>query len=418
MKKCVHCGADMPDDAKACSNCGWPAEDYQDPSVNNGGSDKPGKDQSGMDKPDIDRPGVSDKGQSAESSDTGDAGGKDDKPERMPWDVLQDQQHIQPVQPASGESDPSGKQHSSSVYADTEHTEHKEAQQSTPSVFDDAEHSKEKFDIPWDPEEADREKEKARSAAGTGHGNHSETGGSDRAGNVAQNQGQEHTDSAEQPTGYWFQGKWHPLADLDAESSAGNQERSGNNTGRGNDWSSGNTWNSQNAGQNGSASQGGSFNQGYDHGYNRGYNRDNDGGPYYNWNSPFGNASSGGQGYPPRTSNFAVAAITMAVLSIFLNSLYCIPSVLGIIFAVMALQQMKKYPGQYKGKGMATAALAISIVLFVIYLIVFIEVAKLMQDPAFMQQIENYLKQLQGGSVSSSSSSVPTQVASIFRFWR
>jgi hypothetical protein len=50
------------------------------------------------------------------------------------------------------------------------------------------------------------------------------------------------------------------------------------------------------------------------------------------------------------------------------------------------------------------------IVLFIVYLIAFVEVFRLMRDPAFMKQIEDYLKQLQG-TVSSSAG----QAAAMFR---
>jgi len=388
----------MPDDAKACSNCGWPAEDWQEHAAGSKAADSSGSDTADQSVPvtsgsdAADRPAPVTSGSDAadrtgsdaadsrmypESSDNGDQNRKDDQPERMPWDVLPDQ-HAQGEQSAENKTDHS-------------------------SVGTESDQPKEKFDIPWDPEEADREKARAKKASDTanvengGQGVHGENGS-------AQNQNQGNTDSSEQATGYWFQGKWHPLTDLDSGTQEKNPGDSGSSDNHGNGWSSWNT-------QNGPVFRDGSYDRGNDQGYNRG----NNGGLYYNWNNPSG-SSFGGQGYPPRTNNFAVAAITMAVISVFLNSLYCIPSVLGIVFAVMALQQMKKNPGQYKGREMAIAALVISIVLLVIYVIIFIKVAMLMQDPAFMQQIENYLKQLQGGSVSSSSSTVPTQVASIFRF--
>ena len=111
-----------------------------------------------------------------------------------------------------------------------------------------------------------------------------------------------------------------------------------------------------------------------------------------------------------RNNSFAVAAMVLAVISIFLNSLYCIPSVLGIFFAIVALNQIRKNPGAYRGRGMAIAALIMCIVLFIVYLVAFVEVFRLMRDPAFMKQIEDYLKQLQGAASSSAG-----QAAAMFR---
>ena len=304
----------------------------------------------------------------------------------------------------------------------------------------DKDDSEDKIDIPWDPEEADRKKAEARNGGGDGGFGNAESSG-DHTDVFRNRNGEEHSD---QPGGYWFQGKWHPLSDLNSGESS-NRERTGSGNGR--YWENG-AWhdgplagNSQNnrgssensgnaGGWNGSGSNGGNSGNGWNNGSsNGGWNTGSSNGGWNNgqntswnssnsnggWSGNQGNAPYGsgyGPGYPMRNNSFAVAAMVLAVISIFLNSLYCIPSVLGIFFAIVALNQIRKNPGAYRGRGMAIAALIMCIVLFIVYLIAFVEVFRLMRDPAFMKQIEDYLKQLQG-TVSSSAG----QAAAMFRVW-
>ncbi len=511
MKKCIHCGAELPDDAKACNNCGWPvgkpdtisgssheiprgssetpSEEHSagtDEEVNKSGDTKaPAALETTADQEKIagasgtaDFPGVEDvvhKGQNVTSAAT------DSETAKTEADVREEQNAASAAtdsEAAKTESDVREEQNAASAATDAE-TAKAEAgvreEQNAASAATDAEtakaeagtqeeqkiaraaadhgviwdkdDSKDKIDIPWDPEEADRKKAEARNGGGDGGFGNAESSGNHT--DVFRNRsGEEHS---EQPGGYWFQGKWHPISDLNSGESS-NRERTGSGNGRywengawhdgpsagnwknnrdssensenaggwngsgSNGGNSGNGWNSGKAdsGWNNGSSNGGwnssSSNSGWNNEQNTSWNSSNSNG---GWSGNQGNGSYGqgyGPGYPIRNNSFAVAAMVLAVISIFLNSLYCIPSVLGIFFAIVALNQIRKNPRAYRGRGMAIAALIMCIVLFIVYLIAFIEVFRLMRDPAFMKQIEDYLKQLQGAASSSAG-----QAAAMFR---
>lgn len=447
MKKCIHCGAELPDDAKACSNCGWPVGkpdtiSGSSPEIPRGSSETPSEERgagevnkSGDTKAPaaLETPGepetTADQEKIAGASGTADFPGVEDV-------VHKDQNVTSAATDSETAKTEAGIQGERNAPA---------APEDHGVVWDKAD-SEDKIDIPWDPEEADRKKAEARNGGGDGGFGNAESSGNHT--DVFRNRnGEEHSD---QPGGYWFQGKWHPISDLNSGESS-NRERTGSGNGRywengawhdgplagnsqnnrdssedsgnagawngsgSNSGNSGNGWNSGNAdrgwknGQN-TGWNSGNADSGWNNGQNTGWNSSNSNG---GWSGNQGNAPYGsgyGPGYPIRNNSFAVAAMVLAVISIFLNSLYCIPSVLGIFFAIVALNQIRKNPGAYRGRGMAIAALIMCIVLFIVYLIAFVEVFRLMRDPAFMKQIEDYLKQLQG-TVSSSAG----QAAAMFR---
>lgn len=68
--------------------------------------------------------------------------------------------------------------------------------------------------------------------------------------------------------------------------------------------------------------------------------------------------------YPMRTNGFAVAGLIMGILSLtFGLCCYGFPfSILGLIFSLVALSQLKQFPQSYGGKGMAIAGLVLSCV--------------------------------------------------------
>lgn len=436
MKKCIHCGAELPDDAKACNNCGWPVGkpdtiSGSSPKIPRGSSETPSEDRSAGTDAEVNKSGdtkapaaletTTDQEKIAGASGTADFPGVEDV-------VHKDQNAASAATDAETAKTEAGTQEEQKIArAAADH-----------GVIWDKDDSKDKIDIPWDPEEADRKKAEARNGGGDGGFGNAESSGDHT--DVSRNRnGEEHSD---QPGGYWFQGKWHPLSDLNSGES-NNRERTGSDNGRywengawhdgpragnsqnnrgssensgnagawngsgSNSGNSGNGWNSGNAG---SGWNNGSSNSGWNNGQNTGWNSSNSNG---GWSGNQGNAPYGsgyGPGYPIKNNSFAVAAMVLAVISIFLNSLYCIPSVLGIFFAIVALNQIRKNPGAYRGRGMAIAALIMCIVLFIVYLVAFVEVFRLMRDPAFMKQIEDYLKQLQGAASSSAG-----QAAAMFR---
>ena len=467
MKKCIHCGAELPDDAKACNNCGWPVGkpdtiSGSSPEIPRGSSETPSEERSAGTDAEVNKSGdtkapaaletTEDQEKAAGASGTADFPGVED--------VVHKDQNVTSAaidsETAKAEVGVREDQNVTSAATDSETAKTEagvQGERNAPAapedhgvVWDKAD-SEDKIDIPWDPEEADRKKAEARNGGGDGGFGNAESSGNHT--DVFRNRsGEEHS---EQPGGYWFQGKWHPISDLNSGESS-NRERTGSGNGRywengawhdgpsdgywknnrdssensenaggwngsgSNGGNSGNGWNSGKAdsGWNNGSSNGGwnssSSNSGWNNEQNTSWNSSNSNG---GWSGNQGNGSYGqgyGPGYPIRNNSFAVAAMVLAVISIFLNSLYCIPSVLGIFFAIVALNQIRKNPGAYRGRGMAIAALIMCIVLFIVYLIAFIEVFRLMRDPAFMKQIEDYLKQLQG--VASSSAG---QAAAMFR---
>ena len=458
MKKCIHCGAELPDDAKACNNCGWPVGKPDtipgsSPEIPRGSSETPSEECSAGTDAEVNKSGdtkapaaletTEDQEKAAGASGTADFPGVED--------VVHKDQNVTSAaidsETAKAEVGVREDQNVTSAATDSETAKTEagvQGERNAPAapedhgVVWDKDDSEDKIDIPWDPEEADRKKAEARNGGGDGGFGNAESSGNHT--DVFRNRsGEEHS---EQPGGYWFQGKWHPISDLNSGESS-NRERTGSGNGR--YWENG-AWhdgplagNSQNnrgssensgnaGGWNGSGSNGGNSGNGWNNGSsNGGWNTGSSNGGWNNgqntswnssnsnggWSGNQGNAPYGsgyGPGYPIKNNSFAVAAMVLAVISIFLNSLYCIPSVLGIFFAIVALNQIRKNPGAYRGRGMAIAALIMCIVLFIVYLIAFIEVFRLMRDPAFMKQIEDYLKQLQG--VASSSAG---QAAAMFR---
>ena len=460
MKKCIHCGAELPDDAKACNNCGWPVGKPDtipgsSPEIPRGSSETPSEECSAGTDAEVNKSGdtkapaaletTADQEKTAGASGTADFSGVED--------VAHKDQNVASAandsETAKTEAGVREDQNMTSAATDSETVKTEagiQGERNAPAapedhgVVWDKDDSEDKIDIPWDPEEADRKKAEARNGGGDGGFGNAESSG-DHTDVFRNRNGEEHSD---QPGGYWFQGKWHPLSDLNSGESS-NRERTGSGNGR--YWENG-AWhdgplagNSQNnrgssensgnaGGWNGSGSNGGNSGNGWNNGSsNGGWNTGSSNGGWNNgqntswnssnsnggWSGNQGNAPYGsgyGPGYPMRNNSFAVAAMVLAVISIFLNSLYCIPSVLGIFFAIVALNQIRKNPGAYRGRGMAIAALIMCIVLFIVYLVAFVEVFRLMRDPAFMKQIEDYLKQLQG-TVSSSAG----QAAAMFRVW-
>jgi hypothetical protein len=78
---------------------------------------------------------------------------------------------------------------------------------------------------------------------------------------------------------------------------------------------------------------------------------------------PPGYSPYGGQAYgQPSTSGKAITALVAGILSVFICGGLIIPSVLGIVFGVLARKEIDASNGLLKGRGMATAGLVLGIV--------------------------------------------------------
>jgi hypothetical protein len=88
-------------------------------------------------------------------------------------------------------------------------------------------------------------------------------------------------------------------------------------------------------------------------------------------------APPGVSAYPLKTNGFAIAGMIMGILSLTLGLCYCgFPfNILGLIFSLVALSQIKQFPQTYTGKGMAITGLVlscVSIALSAVLLLIFL----------------------------------------------
>lgn len=107
-----------------------------------------------------------------------------------------------------------------------------------------------------------------------------------------------------------------------------------------------------------------------------------------------------GQGYgvygaPQHMHGMAVASLIMGVLSLFLNSLYFIPSLLAIGFGIAAILQIRKNPHYYKGSGLAIAGIVLGAVFLIVYIGLILWALHMMQDPEFMQLVQQYMEMME-----------------------
>jgi hypothetical protein len=79
-------------------------------------------------------------------------------------------------------------------------------------------------------------------------------------------------------------------------------------------------------------------------------------------------APPGVMAHPARTNSFAVAGMIMGILSMpFTCFCFGLPfNILGFIFSIIALSQIKQYPQTHGGKSMAIAGLVLSILSFLL----------------------------------------------------
>ena len=113
------------------------------------------------------------------------------------------------------------------------------------------------------------------------------------------------------------------------------------------------------------------------------------GGPYAGYN--------GQQNIPKRYHMFAVWSMLFGIMSIFLNGFVFIPSILAIVFAVIAIVKIHKDPQQYLGTGMAIIGLVLGVAFLIVYGYVFRMVFQAVQNPETLEQLQNYLQEIGAG---------------------
>jgi Domain of unknown function (DUF4190)/GYF domain 2 len=74
----------------------------------------------------------------------------------------------------------------------------------------------------------------------------------------------------------------------------------------------------------------------------------------------------------PQTNSMAIAGLVMGILSVTVGLLCCGPlfNLLGIVFSLVALSQIKKSPDQQTGRGLAIAGLIMSILGLIAFLVI------------------------------------------------
>lgn len=70
----------------------------------------------------------------------------------------------------------------------------------------------------------------------------------------------------------------------------------------------------------------------------------------------------------PKTNGFAIAALVLGILGLC----YGFPGILGVIFGLVAINQIKNSPEQMGGKGMALAGTITGGILFGLWMIMYI----------------------------------------------
>ena len=76
-------------------------------------------------------------------------------------------------------------------------------------------------------------------------------------------------------------------------------------------------------------------------------------------------------------NKFAIAGFVLALVAMFIN-LYAIPAVLGLVFSIMGLIQIKK--GGFKNRGLAIAGIVLAAIALVWDILYYAVVGPMMQD--------------------------------------
>lgn len=74
-----------------------------------------------------------------------------------------------------------------------------------------------------------------------------------------------------------------------------------------------------------------------------------------------------------KTSSYATAGLVCGILSLFFCCCYGFPfNILGLIFSLIGLVQIRRHPESYDGQGLAIAGLILSLASFVLYAILLV----------------------------------------------
>nr|WP_051527312.1 DUF4190 domain-containing protein [[Eubacterium] cellulosolvens] len=193
--------------------------------------------------------------------------------------------------------------------------------------------------------------------------------------------------NGERGEGYWQYGQWHPIDELN--NPAANQDpgaQGGWNQSGQNPWG-------QNPNQAAQQPWGGQAPNGAPgYGPNAQYNMNQ--GNMNGWNpNAYGQAPY--MQPKPQMCGEAVASLVLAIASVFLNSFLMIPSILAVVFGIVALVKIRKNPGRYGGKGLAIAGIIVGVLFFLLFLFAYILLFKMMSNPELWRAFEEYVKQLE-----------------------
>ena len=93
-------------------------------------------------------------------------------------------------------------------------------------------------------------------------------------------------------------------------------------------------------------------------------------------------------------NTYAVWALVCGILASFLNGLVFVPSILAIIFGIVALVQTSRNTQLYKGRWMAVVGLACGVLFLIVYGYVFHMIFQAVQNPETLEQLQQYLKEI------------------------
>ncbi len=113
------------------------------------------------------------------------------------------------------------------------------------------------------------------------------------------------------------------------------------------------------------------------------------GSPYSGYGRP--------QNIQGRYNTFALWSLIFGFLASFLNGFVFIPSIVSIVFAVIALLQFRKNPGMFRGQWMAVVGLILAIFFLIVYAYVFRMVFQAVQNPETFEQLQQYLREINAG---------------------
>ncbi|MDO4623046.1 MAG: DUF4190 domain-containing protein [Eubacteriales bacterium] len=334
MKQCRYCGAELPDEAKACSNCGRILDENAEGDFEKAASEY-------IKKPEAEATAAIDVSADTESVK------KPEAEETAGTDVS-----------ADTESD---RKAESTANGAEESTENK-----TESSMSFAETML-----------AAAEKEAAEQKAAA----------DEAAKNMASEQKTELPEEQTKGKGYWQYGEWHPLEDLNKQNPfiretdetaeqnrgiflSGQKERQNNSV---NDTA----WKLQNAKPGWDASN---WNQ----------NQQN---PVANHTIQGTNAWNPSSQVPKKMNGFALASLLLGVSSIAFYA-FIIPEVLAVVFGIVALNQIYRNPELYRGRTAAIIGIVAGAVFIGFTISVYAAVAEVMKDPQFMSYMQEYMDSL------------------------